>query len=735
STSGRPYPYKVLCISSLHSKASDEVVRETLYREFKRFGDISVKVVHEPDERVAYVYFRSYEDARDAKHSKSRIIIYDKPVMVEAAYESVPSGTSGGGAGGGGASGGSSRAGYDGYSGGSGAGGGDRGGGGYYRSEKTVISALLLSKRSPVYDRRDHRGAAGDDHHEGAHGGGGRRYDNNRGGGGGYGHHHPPHAPPMPQNQHYPMRNHEGGGYNRREPPMHHHDHHHGGGGYMGGQPRGMNNSGHYNRFNNNAGPPGPPRQGPQGGGPSQDRPYENKKDKFPNYLHHIAPEDDPLATRTLFAGNLEVNITEEELRRIFGRFGTVEDIDIKRPPPGTGNAYAFVRFVNLDMASRAKTELSGQYIGKFQCKIGYGKVNPTNRIWIGGLGPWTTMAQLEREFDRFGSIKKIDWVKNEPTCYITFETVDAAQAAVKDMRGYPLGGPDRRLRSDFADAGGFPPPKKYADGDYEFGGGSGPGSVAGSQQGAGDYEYNNRPGYRQGSGGPGSTGPEEATTEVLPPAPALPPTSGHSTDINTSPSDSESRDGTRRRSNGNAAAPNNLVGVKTIHDVARRVPMGWQGSLILKNSSFPSKMYLTSGDLEAVESLMKDEDGKNQLRITQRLRLDQSKLDDVRKRITSSQAHGVFLAMPTSISSPQSSENGSSAIQSRPLRNLVSYLKQKEAAGVISLAVKEANGVLYAFPPCPFSTELLTKGCSTIEVDTKDDHLVVVVIRGGGTA
>lgn len=49
-----------------------------------------MKVVHEPDERVAYVYFRSYEDARDAKHSKSRIIIYDKPVMVEAAYESLP---------------------------------------------------------------------------------------------------------------------------------------------------------------------------------------------------------------------------------------------------------------------------------------------------------------------------------------------------------------------------------------------------------------------------------------------------------------------------------------------------------------------------------------------------------------------------------------------------------------------------------------------------------------------
>merc|ERR1719233_2218659 len=68
--------YKVLCVSALHPKASDDVVRDTLYREFKKYGDISVRVMHEPDERVAYVYFRSFEDARDAKHSKSRIILF-----------------------------------------------------------------------------------------------------------------------------------------------------------------------------------------------------------------------------------------------------------------------------------------------------------------------------------------------------------------------------------------------------------------------------------------------------------------------------------------------------------------------------------------------------------------------------------------------------------------------------------------------------------------------------------
>ena len=60
------------------------------------------------------------------------------------------------------------------------------------------------------------------------------------------------------------------------------------------------------------------------------------------------------------------------------------------------------LRFKNLDMAAVAKKELSGQYIGKFQCKIGYGKANATTKIWIGGLGPWCTRQMIEREFDRY---------------------------------------------------------------------------------------------------------------------------------------------------------------------------------------------------------------------------------------------------------------------------------------------------------------------------------------------
>lgn len=53
----------------------------------------------------------------------------------------------------------------------------------------------------------------------------------------------------------------------------------------------------------------------------------------------------------------------------------------------------------------------------------------------------------------------------------------------------------------------------------------------------------------------------------------------------------------------------------------------------------------------------------------------------------------------------------------------------------MISLLNKEteATGVLYAFPPCDFSSELLKRKCHNVtEEGLKEDHLVIVVVRGG---
>lgn len=179
--------------------------------------------------------------------------------------------------------------------------------------------------------------------------------------------------------------------------------------------------------------------------------------------------------------------------------------------------------------------------------------------------------------------------------------------------------------------------------------------------------------------------------------------------------------------------SPDGLLSAKSITDLSKRIERSWEGGLILKNSLFPTKLLLTEGEADVCDNLMRDEKDQPYLKITQRLRLDQAKLDDVSKRISSSSSHAIFLALATSSAAVPLPTEGE--VQSRPLRNLVSYLKQKEAAGVISLVNRDAeqSGVLYAFPPGSFSTELLRRAARQLSDEgAKDDHLVVVVVRGG---
>ncbi|CAG0895099.1 unnamed protein product [Cyprideis torosa] len=603
--------YKILCVSGIHHKVSDETIRDTLYREFKKFGDVTVKIVHEPDERVAYVYFRSSEDARDAKKSKPRISFYETPCYIEPVNESA--------------------------------------------SDYPPPPPRDRRRRSPspgyvaAYGRRSPppRGY--------------ERYD---------------YPPPLPIDYRDP--------YGRAAlPPPPIYD-------YRG------------------APPPLPLPYGvapPPGAAPQQQR---RRKEKFPNYLHHINPEDDPNATRTLFAGNLEPGITEDELRRIFGRYGIVEDVDIKRPPPGTGNAFSFIRFQNLDMAHRAKIQLSGQYIGKFMCKVGYGKPNPTTKVWVGGLGPAANVQLLEKEFDRFGVIKNIDFNKGENMAYITYDSIDAAKAAVAEMRGVPLGGPSARIRIDYAEVEGQSHRAPRRD-NY--------------------VQPHHPPTYLP----PPPTDPYYGADPYYRP-PGYPPAARVAPPPDWKDPTFNGRAGPTYAAPPPAVAPPSPMGVgecRSIPEIAKIVPRCWEGGILLKNSMFSTALHQVDG-VDVVKGLLQDSAGRPiLLKVTQRLRLDPPKLEDVSRRLAMCPAHGIFVGLPTA-NQPLAPEPG---VQARPLRNLIAYLKQKEAAGVISLTSASDGGmlgVLYAFPPCQFSASLLKRGAkSLIGADTGDDFLVLVVVRG----
>lgn len=650
---------------------------------------MSVKVCFDGNERLAYAYFRCYEDAREARHARARMVLFDRQIEIDPIYDrSLMS-----------------------------------------SSSSSASSARRRSGSPSNYSRR--RDAS------------------------------PSHSrrltlPPHMRNQ---ERGYERTSSSQSDIPSSHRDH------YSHREDREYHES-------HRSGSVSAAASSTNGSNGSKSR--DSKKEKFPNYLHHVAPEDDDKATRTLFVGNLEVSISDPDLRKIFERYGSVVDIDVKRPAPGQGNAYAFIKFLNLDMAHRAKVEMSGQYIGKFQCKIGYGKATPTTRIWVGGLGSWTSLAALEREFDRFGIITKIDFVRGDNHAYIQYDSIDAAQCACQEMRGFPLGGQDRRLRVDFADAGPYSTegapvsPSEKADavgtttvvvrrpGDPEADLPLGSSPSQGNHIKAGSEPKEDLTNNKNGS--QSWSEDTDGTSNRRP----------HSTDGDEPTSKRRRQDLTEESSEAEANSDpisRTVVvsAVTNLSDLITVCPPTWTGAMVLKNSAFATKMLLCSGDVTLVDSLLKtvelpvkvEEDSSSKtgstinsfLRITQRLRLDPSKLEDVSRRMSSagSRGHCVLLAVPSSATCPK--EASSEVMSQRPLKNLVVYLKQKNAAGVISLTAGPANtsseestqvtgkeviGVVYAFPPSDFALDLLKKIAPNFSCESpKEDYLVVVVVKG----
>ncbi|BFZ10519.1 hypothetical protein BsWGS_13558 [Bradybaena similaris] len=638
--------YRSLYINGIPSKVPDQVLRECLIDNYKRFGEMNVKITNSNDQRVAYLNFRYPEDAREAL-VKGVKYLFERELKINPVFNKRRQNLS--------------------------------------PSRSVPSSGVSRPPPEPFYHSR--------------------------------------HSPPP---------------YDRRYLP-----------------PNGSQYSG-KDDYRLDASKSG-----------SLTLEADRKNEKFPYHLDHVDPEYDDKATRTLFVGNLDVNISDYDLRNIFGRFGLVEDVDIKRPVRSNGNSYAFVKYINLDCAHRAKVEMSGKYIGRFQCKIGYGKVTPTTVIWVGGIGPWVTVETLEREFDRFGAIQHIEWPRNKNFAYVIYDSIDAAQAACQQMRGFPLGGPDKRLRLDFGEKDHitrshslpdyhYPPPKdtygpperapepwrdiprlpESTDWQRDYRAPPPPDPYLDGGRRTDDYVYD-RSGDRRRERTPDYTKPSYIGQRSPERGRDYGDQRGQSREFRDDRDQSRDENRHSDRRDYRAASPHEdyiSTHCRSLADLSKMLPVAWNGALILKSSAFATSMHVVSGDVKLVDTLMRDPTSTEcpVLKITQRLRLDQPKLDDVSRRVEAagSRGHCILLAMPSSL---PNYEESVMSIQQRPLKNLVTYLKQKEAAGVISLppvtiSGKKDIGVLHAFPPCDFGFNFLKNRASKLPPEsTKEDHLVIV--------
>lgn len=471
--------YKILCITNINPKISDAHVKDALISDFSRFGDISVSICHDSGERLVYLYFRTYDEAREARHAKARSILFDRPIEIEPIYEPRLS-----------------------------------------PGESPPPQAYPMRRRSITPP----------DYYNGMHQPPSRRapvppssFTQNP-------HHRPasPHnylyssryppgpAPSMmsnstvysrynPHDSHFPPQpaspynsppaepsrmyqpdpsshQYSPGGNPSHQSPMY---------GYMPNRererersipesygPRSPRSEHFYDNRewtnqipHSSRGPPPshifprpnsptnthyrpgalPVRRSPPSIYPESSR-YPGREFKRARVASHIPDRDDSKPSRVIFITNLDSSYVESQLRSTFEVFGNIEELEAKKITPDMVSA--LIMFTSMDCAYRAKTAMNGKYIGNSKCRICYGKVSASRRLWLGGLGANTTLSSLDEEFGKFGEIVCLDYVSGRPYGYVEYKTANQAQFAVMHLKGSLVAGADKRLRIEYVDSG-----------------------------------------------------------------------------------------------------------------------------------------------------------------------------------------------------------------------------------------------------------------------------------------
>lgn len=165
-------------------------------------------------------------------------------------------------------------------------------------------------------------------------------------------------------------------------------------------------------------------------------RPYEAELDEY-----------HPKATRTLFIGNLEKDVTATDLRKHFDQFGEIIEIDIKKQ--GAVSSYAFCQYSDIVSVVKAIRKMDGEHLGNNRIKLGFGKSMPTNCVWVDGISERVDEKYLTIQFERYGQVTQVSLDRDRGHALILFEQVSCAQTAVKEMRGVTLRG--KKLQVDFA--------------------------------------------------------------------------------------------------------------------------------------------------------------------------------------------------------------------------------------------------------------------------------------------
>ncbi|XP_053378964.1 msx2-interacting protein-like isoform X2 [Mercenaria mercenaria] len=157
--------------------------------------------------------------------------------------------------------------------------------------------------------------------------------------------------------------------------------------------------------------------------------------------------EHSPKATRTLFLGNLDKEISIEELKEKLEKYGDILDVDVKRQ--GAVTAYAFIQFTDITSVVKALKDLDGTTWGSTKLKVGFGKSMATPVVWLGNLADTVHEGFLCKQFARFGALSHTVVDRENHKGLVFFMNVESAQYALPEMRNRIWNG--KKIHIDYA--------------------------------------------------------------------------------------------------------------------------------------------------------------------------------------------------------------------------------------------------------------------------------------------
>ncbi|KAK6539530.1 hypothetical protein TWF694_009746 [Orbilia ellipsospora] len=173
---------------------------------------------------------------------------------------------------------------------------------------------------------------------------------------------------------------------------------------------------------------------------------------------------DDRGPEYSIFVGDLGPEVNEFVLVSLFqGRFASCKSAKIMTDPiSGMSRGYGFVRFGDEMDQQRALTEMQGVYCGNRPMRIS--TATPKNKggnqnvmqqnmgdpnnttVFVGGLSGYVTEDELRSFFQGFGEITYVKIPPGKGCGFVQFVQRHAAEMAINQMQGYPIGNSRVRL-------------------------------------------------------------------------------------------------------------------------------------------------------------------------------------------------------------------------------------------------------------------------------------------------